>query len=366
MEFPAAFQNILERIHTINPLEYSKTRNFITGAVSYLSPYISRGVISVNQVKNYIVSKGYKKYQIEKFIQELAWREYWQRIWQAKGNEILSDLKQPQQDVAHHLMITNVMLAKTGIEAIDKYIQQLYQTGYMHNHVRMYVAAICCNIGKAHWLQPSQWLYYHLLDGDIASNSLSWQWVAGSFASKKYYCNQENINKYTFSKQQETFLDKSYDDLISLSIPKVLQDTNEINLVTNLPHTSLPVIDIDKPTLIYNSYNLDPQWRKEQEANRVLLLEPSHFKQYPVGDKVIQFLLELTKNIKNLQVFTGELEELEKLYTSQNKTGCFIFKEHPAFVHYRGIKDERDWMFPSVTGYYPSFFTFWKKAVKYL
>lgn len=366
MEFPADYQSIIERINAIDPVQYSKTRNFINGAVTYLSPYISRGVISVKKVKDYVESKGYKKYQIEKFLQELAWREYWQRVWQAKRNTILTDLKQPQQEVNHHQMITNVLLANTGIESIDKHIQQLYQTGYMHNHLRLYVAAICCNMGKAHWLLPSQWMYYHLLDGDVASNSLSWQWVAGSFSSKKYYCNQENINKYTFSHQQNTFLDKTYDALITTTIPGELKGTNEIKLITNLPETGKPDIDINKPTVIYNSYNLDPQWRKEEDANRVLLLEPSHFNQYPVSDKVISFVIKLSKNITGIQIFTGEFDDLKELYASQNKAGCFIFKEHPAFMHYSGIKDERDWMFPSVTGYYPSFFSFWKKAERFL
>ncbi|MEO5685193.1 MAG: FAD-binding domain-containing protein [Chitinophagaceae bacterium] len=72
-------------------------------------------------------------------------------------------------------MIKNIAGAKTGITAIDEQITLLYETGYMHNPVRMYLAGITCNIGKAHWLQPARWMYYHLLDGDLASNSLSWQ-----------------------------------------------------------------------------------------------------------------------------------------------------------------------------------------------
>ena len=68
-------------MENIEPLNYAKSRNFVDGAVTYLSPYISRGVISVKQVMDTVMTKGYKNYQIEKFIQELAWREYWQRVW---------------------------------------------------------------------------------------------------------------------------------------------------------------------------------------------------------------------------------------------------------------------------------------------
>ena len=72
----------------------------------------------------------------------------------------------------------------------------------------MYIASIVCNIAKSHWKLPSKWFYYYLLDGDLASNNLSWQWVCGANSSKKYYANQENINKFCFTKQKNTFLDK--------------------------------------------------------------------------------------------------------------------------------------------------------------
>jgi deoxyribodipyrimidine photo-lyase len=70
--FPTSYEKILERIHHINPTQYGKTRNFINGAVTYLSPYISRGVISVKQVMESVLQKGYKPYQVIKFLQELA------------------------------------------------------------------------------------------------------------------------------------------------------------------------------------------------------------------------------------------------------------------------------------------------------
>ncbi len=120
-------------------------------------------------------------------------------------------------------MITAVYKATTGIEAIDNAIKKLYSSGYTHNHVRMYTASLVCNMAKAHWLQPSKWMYYHLPDGDIASNNCSWQWVAAAFVSRKYYFNQENINKYTFIKQQNTFIDKSYGEIISMPVPDYIE-----------------------------------------------------------------------------------------------------------------------------------------------
>ena len=171
VSFPTDYGTIVERVNSIDPLQYGKTRNFIDGAVTYLSPYISRGVISVKQVQESVLAKGYPRGAIEKFLQELAWREYFQRVWQAKGDLLFQDLKQPQNDVVHHQMIQALAEAITGIDAIDQSISEFYNTGYLHNHVRMYVASIACNIGSANWLAPAQWMYYHLLDGDLASNT---------------------------------------------------------------------------------------------------------------------------------------------------------------------------------------------------
>jgi deoxyribodipyrimidine photo-lyase len=368
ISFPTDYESILERIEAIDPIKYAQTRNYLNGRITYLSPYLSRGVISLPQILNSILKKGYPTKAAEKLIQELAWREYYQRVWQVKGNQIWNDLKQPQQEVAHHSMISSITNAITGIQVIDKEIKHLSETGYLHNHIRMYLSSIICNIGKAHWLNPSKWLYYHLLDGDIASNNCSWQWVAGAFSSKKYYCNQENINKYTFSNQTDTFLDTSYEALVDMPIPLSLQVTEDIDLHTQLPETKFPLIDISVPTLIYNSYNLDPNWKKEENVNRILLLEPSHFKAYPVSEKVIEFVMNLAKHIKGIQIYVGEVEAIANFYKASNiePSEKIISKEHPAFDYYPGVKEEREWMFPSVTGYHPSFFSYWKKCERLL
>lgn len=356
--FPTDYKSILERIDLVNPSAYGRTRNFTDGAVSYLSPYISRGVISIKQVRGAVLQKGLKPYETERFIQELLWREYWQRVWQDMGDELFTDIRHPQPDVSNQQMPEAIDEAATGISIMDTLISNLYKIGYMHNHVRMYTAAMCCNIAKSHWLQPSRWLYYHLLDGDLASNILSWQWVAGSFSSKKYYCNQDNINRYTHTEQKETFMDMPYAELVKMPVPEILVKTHIPELYTKLPETPKPVIDKELPTLIYNSYNLDPEWRKDENVNRVLLLEPSHFNKYPVSEKVMKFILALSGNIKGLQIYTGEFDDLKAL------CGSMIFKEHPSFRHYKGTEDGRDWIAPEVTGFQKSYFTFYKKVIK--
>ena len=361
-EFPTLYAAILDRIDTLDPVKYGPTRNFIDGAVSYLSPYISRGVISTKQVFEKVTAQGYSLSAIEKFVQELAWRDYWQQVWIAKGMLIDDDLKQRQHSVVNHEMPAGLLRAETGITAIDGAIRGFYESGYLHNHLRMYIASIACNVGHSHWKIPAQWMYYHLLDGDWASNSLSWQWVAGSNSNKKYYANQENINKFCYTDQRDTFLDVRYEEFGTLEIPKGLLLTEVPKLKTPLPTQLFPLrIDPELPILIYNYYNLDPLWKKGIHANRVVLLEPSFFQKYPVSQKAIDFMIALTKNIHKAQLYVGQFQDLMQQYPTTE----IYYKEHPTNNHYQGIKESRDWMF-EVEGYFPSFFGFWKKCKKQL
>lgn len=355
--FETDYHEILQKVEKVDPILYGKTRNFLDGQVTYLSPYISRGVISTNLILKSIINKGYKLYEIESFVKELLWRDYFQKIWISKGDAINLDLKQPQINVAHQQIPTAIINGDTGIDAIDQYIKKLYETGYMHNHMRMYTAALTCNIAQSHWLQPARWMYYHLLDADWASNACSWQWVAGSFSSKKYFANQENINKYSKTNQTKTFLDCPYETFEKTEIPVSLKDTTLLQIKTSLPKQSTPIIDTNLPTYIYTIYNLDPQWHKNEKGNRILLLEPSHFEQYPISQKVLDFILSLSNNIDNIQLFTSEFHNLEKLQNSK----YFIFKEHPTTKHFYGKKEDREFIAAEVSGYFPSFFSYWKK-----
>ena len=360
--FSTSYQDILKQINAIDPIEYGKTRNYIDGAVTKLSPFISRGVISTKQVAETVLSKGFKPYAIDSFLKELAWRDYFQQVWIALGDDINNDIKQPQPNVDNTFIAYAIVETATSIEAIDKGISELYATGYMHNHLRMYVASITCNVAKSHWKLPAQWMYYHLLDADWASNACSWQWVAGSFSNKKYYANQENINKYCNTNQQNTFLDISYESFESLAVPEQLQHTSTLELTTTLPLKQEINVDKTLPTFIYNFYNLDYLWHRNEVGNRILLLEPSHFNKYPVSAKTIDFIMSLSTNINNIQVYIGEFNELLAGY----QLTPIYFKEHPTNRHYKGIEESREWMFKDVTGYHPSFFSYWKKCERIL
>jgi len=355
-------EDLLESIDRIDPVKYAATRNYLGGAVTRLSPFISRGIVSTRTIFERLRSRGFSRQQLEPLVRELAWRDYWQLVWMEKGALIDSDLRVEQSEVLYGKGIPDaVVKAATGIAGIDDGIRQLLQAGYVHNHQRMYIASLVCNIGRCHWKDGARWMYYHLLDGDWASNVLSWQWVAGTNSTKRYYANQENINRYCNTEQQDTFLDVPYEQLPLLAPPELLRAVSVPELSTCLPATGLPELTPGLPVLVYNSYNLDPLWRSNQPANRILLLEPEHFRRYPVDGKVIDHLLVQSKRIKGIRVFTGSYDQL----TSAAPDSLFIYKEHPFNRHYSGTEDPRDWM-TDVKGYFPSFFAFWKKAEKEL
>lgn len=361
IESVRSLEELNNSLDQLDLVAYAQTRNYLDGAVSKLSPYISRGFITLPHLKDRILSRATIQ-DTKSFIYELCWREYFQRIWFAHGDKILTDFKNIQMPVAHYRMPQALEEATTGIHAIDEQIKSLYSSGYMHNHARLYIASLACNIAKAHWLVPSRWLYYHLLDGDLASNSLSWQWVAGTFSSKKYYFNQNNVNTYSRSIQHRTFMDFSYEEIMKNNTPTVLQKTIDLDLHTNLPQAKSLSLDYKKPLFLYTSYTLDPLWRETTQANRILVLEPSHFNSFPVSENVLNFILSLSEKITGLQVYVGEIANLPSLHEFPE----IISKQHPTTRHFPGQKDEPSWMFPEVPDPRGSFTGFWKGCEKIL
>jgi deoxyribodipyrimidine photo-lyase len=360
--FPVNKKEIYALLENIQPELYGKTRNYLNGSVTKLSPYISRGVFSTRSVFEYLKSQKYSWFQVEKLLQELAWRDYFQLVWVQLGSKINQDIKHPQHKVRSFDLPYALLKAQTGIEAVDLGIKQLHETGYMHNHVRMYTASLVCNIAQCYWLNPAHWMYYHLLDADWASNACSWQWVAGSFSNKKYYANQENINRYCFTNQKATYLDVPYEDFENLEIPSELIKIHKVDLSTQLPQTGTNFMIQNKlPTLIYNWYNLDFEWYKGETMNRVLLLEPSVFEQYPISATSVKFMLDLAQNIPNIQVFCGNFKELKAIVDSSNSD--IIFKEHP-LNKYEGILESRSFLHKPLNKSFNSFFSFWKTIEK--
>ena len=369
MQFPTQYSAIVDRIDQIDVIKYSKTRNFLDGSVTYLSPYLTHGVISLMQVMESILKK-YNFKQAEKLIFELAWKEYFQRVWENKSDEIFNDLKRQQSGVVSYTFPKKVYDFDLGIKAIDQAIKELYEVGYMHNHARMWTASIVCSVGGYHWSLPAKWLYYHLLDGDLASNSLSWQWVAGSFSSKKYYANQVNLNKYSGIYQTDTFLDIDYADFYDMQRPvDLISDITdqEMSLETDLSNeniqslTDMEILNINnlsKELFVYHPWMLSP----ENETNResILFLEESHFKKFPISNNRLKFILDLAINTNLKGVYIGEITDFTDF--------SLITQYYPAISHWKELSSirilAREYMFDEVDKYFGSFFGYWKKCLK--
>jgi deoxyribodipyrimidine photo-lyase len=191
-------QEAQKRINTLDVEAYGRNRNFLNGSISKLSPYFRHGCITLKEASDNVRSKY--GVQAAKFVQELAWRDYWRRVWYALGNNIFSDIENPKVALGDKPMPDFIRQGITGLPCMDGIIRDLMQDGYVHNHGRMWFAAYVVHWLKLDWREAADWFENHLLDGDKASNHLSWQWIASLFSSRPYYFNKENLSRFTGDK----------------------------------------------------------------------------------------------------------------------------------------------------------------------
>jgi deoxyribodipyrimidine photo-lyase len=188
-------------LNQVDPVQYAKSRNFLSGKVTRLSPYLRYGVLSLAEVRDAVLSKVQNLNDAEKLINELGWRDYWQRLYAQKGDDIWKDQEDYKTGYAAKNytseLPTDVETGTTGMVCIDRFSHDLRETGYLHNHGRMWMAAYLVHWRHVHWETGARWFLEHLLDGDPASNILSWQWVASTFSHKPYFFNRENLEKYS-------------------------------------------------------------------------------------------------------------------------------------------------------------------------
>ena len=427
IKFETDYNKIIEKIKNIDPVIYARTRNSLDGDVSYISRYLTHGVVSLKLVKDItnkisntsLENKNYSdNIKYEKWNQELAWREYFHRVWQSLGDDIFSSIRQDQSNVKHTSGIpisfanlssynkkeeleeenknknleknkeseNNIELSSTGIKSLDRNIEKLIETGYMHNHARMWTSMLATNIAGYAWSDCSRWMYYHLIDGDLASNTLSWQWICSTFSAKQYVANQENINKYDRDNaQRKTYLDCEYEDLYDAVLPesmiasfdmqKYFDDNFELDTQALNKHAINNINKIDfennfdknKNTIIYSIWNLDPTWYENESdnINRILFIEKSVLKDFPISAKRVEFVLEITKNIsdkyKNFQILYGEINELEDLVT-KDKLDNSISREYPLCNHWGNRAEDRDWLYPNYSWSSGGFMSFWSKV----
>lgn len=220
MRFEGSLASAQLRIEAVRPAAYAGTRNFLNGAVSGLSPYITHGLVSLPQVLAGVLARGDLDLQ-HKWVFELGWRAYFRHQWQHLGEGIFHSLHAgPLPDSAYATTLPDdIRQGRTGLPVVDQAVRCLYATGMLHNHARMWLASYCVHLRKVHWRCAADWLYAHLLDGDLASNHLSWQWVAGTGSRKPYLFNAANVARYAPAEWHSpgSVIDASYEALDRLA-----------------------------------------------------------------------------------------------------------------------------------------------------
>ena len=208
MKFEASKVAALNRLNDFvenNLSEYSKLRNFDFGPenrtnISCLSPYITHGVVNEKEV----IEKSLNKFSFsknEKFIQEVLWRTYWKGWLELRPNvwaDYLVELNKIREDFKNNKNYINAIDGKTNIECFDQWVTELKENNYLHNHTRMWFASIWIFTLELPWQLGAEFFMKHLYDGDAASNTLGWRWVAGVQTQGKHYLASEwNIKKFT-------------------------------------------------------------------------------------------------------------------------------------------------------------------------
>ena len=218
--FPPTAAAALERLAALDLERYARTRNSLTGGVSGLSPYITHGFLTLPEIVQSLAAKQPLDAQ-HKFIYELGWREYSRHVWRTQGDGILRSLHPgllPDADYAPEVP-DDLRQARTGIPVIDLAVRTLYETGYLHNHVRMWLASYVVHIRKVSWRAGADWLVARLLDGDLGSNHLGWQWIAGTASTKPYLFNADNVARFAPPAWHSpgTVIDTSYEALDAIA-----------------------------------------------------------------------------------------------------------------------------------------------------
>ncbi len=209
--------------------EYSKLRNFDFGPekrsnISCLSPYITHGIINEQEV----IQKALSKFSFsknEKFIQEVLWRTYWKGWLELRPNvwaDYLIELNQIKNEFKDNKDYIAAIEGKTKVDCFNEWVKELKENNYLHNHTRMWFASIWIFTLELPWQLGAEFFMQHLYDGDAASNTLGWRWVAGVQTQGKHYLASEwNIKKFTNNRFQNVKLNEN-------ALPKVSEKSYQI------------------------------------------------------------------------------------------------------------------------------------------
>ena len=299
MMFEASRAKAVDKLNNFvenNLIDYSKLRNFDFGPsnrsnISCLSPYIAHGVINELEV----IDKSLKKFSFaknEKFIQEVLWRTYWKGWLELRPNvwsDYLIELDNVRNQFKNNQNYLDAIEGKTDIDCFNQWVVELKENNYLHNHTRMWFASIWIFTLELPWQLGAEFFMQHLYDGDAASNTLGWRWVAGVQTQGKHYLASEwNINKFTNNRFQNIKLNENATPIFS-------DKTYPVNKKDFLNSEILE----DQTLLIFeNNMTFEFSDFKEHKFKKILLVLNNTNRAIKLSEKVLKFKADLLKDQK--------------------------------------------------------------------
>ena len=339
---------------------------------SLLSPFIRYRLISEENVLKKILEK-YELRDCEKFVQEIYWRTYW-KGWLEHRPSVYSDYLEDRNKLIEELgnkkFYLNAISGNTNLSFFNKWVNTLKEDGYLHNHVRMWFASIWIFTLKLPWQLGADFFMQHLLDGDPASNTLSWRWVAGIHTKgKNYLARKSNIEKYSNIKiSNNEILNENATPLIEDKIYNVnelklnydynLEDieyiiipTDDLNILKDLNHKKVKVFTgLSKED--YNDHSFS-----EKVIKHIKDICISNFKDDNFYNN-IQIDIEFENYFNNLDKWISkyQIKEVHLPYVTQGnwkKIYKKIIKKYPSinFINFNRKYDVNSWIF-SKKGYF--------------
>ena len=305
MNFEPSRKSAVERLEKFienNLIEYSKLRNFDLGEnkrtnISCLSPYITHGSLTETEIINKVLKK-YSFVKCEKYIQEILWRIYWRGWLELRPNvwsDYLTDLNNLKPNFKNNQNYLNAINGKTNIECFNYWVDELKKQNYLHNHVRMWFASIWIFTLKLPWQLGAEFFMKYLYDGDSASNTLGWRWVAGiQTKGKNYVASEWNIKKFTNNKFNNIKLNEN---------PIPIKEDRDYSVINKSFSNS--ALSNDKYLLIFdNNLSFEQSDFKDQLFKNVyFVFNGNETRQIKLDEKVINFKKSLIdskiKDLKN-------------------------------------------------------------------
>ena len=305
--------------------EYSKLRNFDFGPekrsnISCLSPYITHGIINEQEV----IQKALSKFSFsknEKFIQEVLWRTYWKGWLELRPNvwaDYLIELNQIKNEFKDNKDYIAAIEGKTKVDCFNEWVKELKENNYLHNHTRMWFASIWIFTLELPWQLGAEFFMQHLYDGDAASNTLGWRWVAGVQTQGKHYLASEwNIKKFTNNRFQNIKLNENAPPKVSEKSYQIIkQDFNNPQKIEN------------KNLLIFeNNLSFEITDFKENDFKKIYLVSnKNENRAIKLSEKLVKFKSHLIEDqeqrLKN-QSIDCQIIDISELTNIENYYGLY-------------------------------------------